>query len=228
MAKGSNDRTALSQMQSKIFRAIRNFIQKEGMPPTVRDIGAIFGLKSSTVFAHLKALEKKGYISRAPGKSRGIQLLDPSSGRKVRVRSGTTGRGTAPGAMARASGIPLLGRVPAGPLDMAIELPDGNIEIDPDFFGEGDLFALKVKGESMVGAGILDGDTVIVTKTDDAIDGQIVVALVEDEATVKRLRRQKGAVLLEPANGHMEPLVYAPGGPEPKIVGRVVGVLRKL
>jgi len=206
MFGGTNETAALSRMQRRILDAIRDFIRRRDMPPTVRELGQAFDLKSSTVFAHLKALEKKGFISRAPGISRGIRLV---------------------GAAAR-RGIPLLGRVPAGPLDLAVELQGDTLEIDPDFFGEGELFALKVKGESMVEAGILDGDTVIVTRCDDALDGQIVVALVDDEATVKRLRRWEDTVLLQPANPLMDPLVYKPGGPEPKILGRVVGVLRKL
>ncbi len=197
---------ALTDMQRKMLQAIRDYIRRQDMPPTVRELGQIFSLKSSTVFAHLKALERKGFIRRTPGKSRGIQLSGAVPGR----------------------GIPLLGRVPAGPLDLAVELQGDSIEIDPDFFGEGELFALKVKGDSMVQAGILDGDTVIVAKTDDADDGQIVVALVEDEATVKRLKRWVDTVILEPANAALEPLVFKPGGPEPRILGRVVGVLRKL
>jgi repressor LexA len=193
-------------MQRKILLAIRDFIHRQDMPPTVRELGQMFSLKSSTMFAHLKALEKKGFIRRTPGKSRGIQLSDAVPRR----------------------GIPLLGRVPAGPLDLAVQLQGDTIEIDPDFFGEGELFALKVKGDSMMEAGILDGDTVIVAKRDDALDGQIVVALVEEEATVKRLKRWENTVLLEPANAEMEPLVFKPGDPEPRILGRVVGVLRKL
>jgi repressor LexA len=201
-------------MQTKILGAIRDFISSHDMPPTVRDLGQIFGLKSSTIFAHLKALEKKGVISRAPGKSRGIQLK-------------SWGDLGSDGQLPR-RGIPLLGRVPAGPLDLAIQLQGDSIEIDPDFFGEGELFALKVRGESMIEAGILDGDTVIVARADDALDGQIVVALVEDDATVKRLRREPDRVLLQPANAQMDPLVYQRGGQEPRILGRVVGVLRKL
>jgi repressor LexA len=197
---------ALTDMQRRVLQAIRDFIRRQDMPPTVREIGQHFDLKSSTVFAHLKALEKKGFIRRTPGKSRGIQLSGAAPGR----------------------GIPLLGRVPAGPLDLAVELQGDSIEIDPDFFGEGELFALRVKGESMIEAGILDGDTVIVAKSEDAADGQIVVALVEDEATVKRLKRWEDTVILEPANASMEPLVFQPDGPEPRILGRVVGVLRKL
>lgn len=200
------DPAALTDMQREVLQAIRDFIRRQDMPPTVREIGQHFDLKSSTVFAHLKALERKGFIRRTPGKSRGIQLSGAVPGR----------------------GIPLLGRVPAGPLDLAVELQGDSIEIDPDFFGEGELFALRVKGESMIEAGILDGDTVIVAKSEEAADGQIVVALVEDEATVKRLKRWEDTVILEPANASMEPLVFQPDGPEPRILGRVVGVLRKL
>ena len=196
----------LPKMQRRILEAIRDFIEEEDMPPTVREIGEVFGLKSSTVFAHLKALEGKGLISRSPGKSRGIQLCSA----------------------AKPAGIPLLGRVPAGPLDLAIEEHGEYIDIDTRMFGGGALFALRVRGSSMIEAGILNGDTVIVSRDSDADDGQIVVALVDDEATVKRLRRSAGAVLLEPANQEMEALFFAPGDPEPRVLGRVVGVLRKL
>ena len=202
----SRKKKDLPKMQHRILNAIRDFIEKKDMPPTVREIGEIFGLKSSTVFAHLKALEGKGFISRSPGKSRGIQLLSA----------------------AKPSGIPLLGRVPAGPLDLAIEEHGEYIDIDTRMFGGGSLFALRINGSSMIEAGILNGDTVIVSRGSDADDGQIVVALVDDEATVKRLRRSGGAVMLEPANQAMEALFFAPGDPEPRILGRVVGILRKL
>lgn len=206
MISDSKTKSAPSRMQRRILSAIRDFIAKQDMPPTVREIGEIFDLKSSTVFAHLKALERKGYIRRSAGKSRGIQLME----------SAPPGR------------IPLLGHVPAGPLELAVEQHDEFIDIDARMFGGGDLFALRVKGESMIEAGILNGDTVIVSSQSDAEDGQIIVALVEDDATVKRLRRKAGAVLLEPANRNMEPLFFAPGDPEPRVLGKVVGVLRRL
>lgn len=196
----------LSTMQRKILDAVRDFISSNDMPPTVREIGQIFDLKSSTIFAHLKALEKKGFISRAPGKSRGILLNEPTP----------------------YPGIPLLGRVPAGPLDLAVEDHGEYIDVDAGFFGGGELFALKIRGDSMIEAGILDGDTVVVSKCEDVDDGQIVVALVEDEATVKRLRRKGGAAMLEPANRRLTPLVFGPGDPHPRILGKVVGVLRKM
>lgn len=206
MIPDSKDRNALSTMQRRILQAIRDFMARQDMPPTVRELGEVFDLKSSTVFAHLKALERKGFLLRSPGKSRGIQLVDPSPPR----------------------GIPLLGRVPAGPTDLAVEQHDEFIDIDARMFGRGELFALRIRGNSMIEAGILDGDTVIVARDSDADEGQIVVALIEDEATVKRLRRKAGAVMLQPANRDMKPLFFAPGDPEPKILGRVVGVLRKL
>jgi repressor LexA len=196
----------LTTMQGKILKAIKDFFAKEEMPPTVREIGDVFGLKSSTVFAHLKALEQKGFISRKPGKSRGIHLAHS----------------------ALPKGIPLLGNVPAGPLDLAVESYDEYINIDARMFGEGEMFALRICGESMIEAGILDGDTVIVSRAQEARDGQIIVARIEEEATVKRLRRSGGAVLLEPANCTMEPLFFPPGGPEPQIIGKVVGVLRRV
>lgn len=201
------DPNSLSGMQKRTLKAIRDFIKSHEMPPTVREIGEIFSVKSSTVFAHLKALEKKGFISRSPGKSRGIQLTRTDS---------------------VPSGIPFLGQVPAGPFDLAVEQHDEYIDIDARMFGKGDLFALKIKGESMIEAGILNGDTVIVSRCSDANEGEIIVALVEDEATVKKIRRSAGAVLLEPANSTMKPMFFAPGDPEPQIIGRVVGVLRKL
>jgi len=200
------DPTALSGMQKRILKAIKDFMAGHDMPPTVREIGEIFSVKSSTVFAHLKALEKKGFISRSPGKSRGIQLTQNGA----------------------PTGIPLLGRVPAGPFDLAVEEHDEYLDIDAGMFGEGELFALRIKGDSMIEAGILNGDTVIVSKCSDANEGEIIVALVEDEATVKKIRRSAGAVLLEPANSAMEPMFFAPGDMAPQIIGKVVGVLRKL
>ncbi len=206
MVGSAREEAVLTTMQRRMLEAIRAFARRHGMPPTVRELGEAFGLKSSTVFAHLRALERKGYLRRSPGKARGLRLTEEPPRR----------------------GIPLLGRVPAGPLDLAVELQGDSIQIDPDFFGEGELFALRVRGESMIEAGILDGDTVIVTRAEEARDGEIVVALVGDEATVKRLRRWPDAVVLEPANPRFEPLVYRQGDPEPRIIGRVVGVLRKL
>jgi repressor LexA len=200
------NRPDLTDRQNRILEAIAEFIEENQLPPTVRELGERFDVKSSTVFAHLKALEKKGYIRRTSGKSRGLALVKPI----------------------RSSGIPMVGRVQAGPLAEAIEQPNEYLDIDENYFGGGNLFALRVSGDSMIDAGILDGDTVIVSSVPVAEDGQIVVVGIDNEVTVKRLRRKGGAVMLEPANRNLQPLVYGPGDPSPEIVGRVVGVLRRL
>jgi repressor LexA len=209
---GRKPTTKLTKTQKRILNAIRGFIKENEMPPTVREIGDIFGIKSSTVFAHLKSLERKGVIVRTPGKSRGIQFPDQAhKHRKPRLK-----------------GIPLLGEVPAGPLDLAFEEHGEYVDVDTRMFGQGDMFALRIKGDSMIEAGILNGDTVIVNRCADADDGQIVVALVEEEATVKEIHRSGGAVLLKPANRNMTPMFFSPGDPVPQILGRVIGVLRRL
>jgi repressor LexA len=199
----------LTKRQKEIFDYIRRYAAKTGYPPTVREIGKAVGLhSSSTVHAHLANLEKIGLLRRDPTKPRAIELLFDRAKKTIR-----------PG-----SGLPLVGQVAAGAPILAEENIEEYIEV-PDVVGgeEGD-YVLRVRGESMIEAGIFEGDYVIVRPADTADDGEIVVALIGDEATVKRYFRESDHIRLQPENETMEPIRTA----EAKILGRVVGLLRSL
>ncbi len=198
----------LTKRQQEIFAFIRRYAAKHGYPPTVRDIGGAVGLTSpSTVHAHLANLEKAGLLRRDPTKPRALELL------------GGGGRPTA-----RQRGLPLVGQVAAGQPVLAEENIEEYLEV-PELAGadDGD-FMLRVRGDSMKDAGILEGDVVVVQRRDSANDGQIVVALVGDEATVKRFFRESDHVRLQPENEAHEPIRER----EVQILGRVVGVCRRV
>ncbi len=199
----------LTKRQKEIFDFIRRYAAKTGYPPTVREIGKAVGLhSSSTVHAHLANLEKIGLLRRDPTKPRAIELLFDRAKKTIM-----------PG-----SGLPLVGQVAAGAPILAEENIEEYIEV-PDVIGgeEGD-YVLRVRGESMVEAGIFEGDYVIVRPADTADDGEIVVALLGDEATVKRYYREADHVRLQPENETMEPIRTT----EATVLGRVVGLLRSL
>ncbi len=180
-----------------------------GSPPTVREVQQAFGFKAvESARQHLEALVAEGHLAKSPGRARGYHL--PAAG------------GPAPSIRL----VPQLGRVQAGGLREAIEDPEGWLAVEGPAAGD-EMFALTVRGESMTGAGILPGDTVIVRRQDTARDGEIVVAQVRDEATVKRLRLREGQVVLQPENPAFAPLVFAPDT-EIRILGRVVEVRRRL
>jgi repressor LexA len=205
----------LTKRQQEIFDFIRKYSAKYGYPPTVRDIGKAVGLaSSSTVHAHLANLEKIGMLRRDPSKPRAIELLDRAVGNAVdSVRSIVAGEG-----------LPLLGTVAAGQPMLA----EGNIEdyvSVPEIAGGGDgQYLLRIRGESMKDAGILEGDFVVVRSQDSARDGDIVVALLGEEATVKRFFREPDHIRLQPENETMEPIRSR----EVKVLGRVVGLLRSV
>jgi len=201
----------LSPVQEKVLEFIRLHLSREGIPPTVREIGRVLGTKSSTVHFHLKALEKKGYLRRTAAKARSLQIA---------------------GLKKSCAEIPLLGSVPAGPPLLAVENIEEYLPLDPDFWKlktgkPGNLFALRVKGKSMTGDGIQDGDIVIVREQERVENGELAVAMVDGEATVKRFRQEGGKIILQPSNPEFSPLVYRSGGPEPRILGKVVGVVRR-
>jgi repressor LexA len=198
--------------QRRILEYIRETVQARGYPPTVREIGEAVGLtSSSSVHAQLANLERQGLLRRDPTKPRAMELQGPRRGRPNAVM------------------VPVLGRITAGAPILADQNVEDFLAVPADFAGEEDHFALRVSGESMIGAGILDGDVVVVRRQDDADDGDIVAALLpgpaEDEATVKRLHRQGGRVLLVPENPTMEPIETDEGL---TLLGKVVAVLRKL
>jgi repressor LexA len=205
----------LTKRQQEIFDFIRKYSAKYGYPPTVRDIGKAVGLaSSSTVHAHLSNLEKIGMLRRDPSKPRAIELLDRAVGNAVESVRG----------IVRPDGLPLLGSVAAGQPILA----EANIEEYvpvPEFAGGDDgEYLLRIRGDSMKDAGILEGDLVVVRSQDTARDGDIVVALLGEEATVKRFFREPDHVRLQPENATMEPIRSR----EVRILGRVVGLLRSV
>jgi len=208
----------LTKRQQEIFDFIKRYSARHGYPPTVRDIGKAVGLaSSSTVHAHLANLEKVGLLRRDPSKPRAIELLDRA----------TSSVGSAVGAVKSAvtpSGIPVLGRVAAGEPLLAEENIEDYVQIPEIAGGEDGEYLLRVRGESMKNAGILPDDWVVVRRQDTADDGEIVVALVGEEATVKRFFREADHVRLQPENETMEPIRSR----EVRVLGRVVGVLRKV
>jgi repressor LexA len=212
MLASPSDMDDLTPRQQRIVEFIRRTVQDRGYPPTVREIGEAVGLtSSSSVHAQLANLQRKGLLRKDPAKPRAIEV------------AGARPRGSA------AVTVPVLGRIAAG----APLLAEGNVEdhvaIDVGLAGDEEHFALRVAGESMIDAGILDGDLVVIRRQDVAEDGSIVAAQVpgpaEEEATVKRLRRRGRRVTLVPENPTMEPFDLPEGG---RILGQVVAVLRRL
>jgi repressor LexA len=198
----------LTERQREVFDFIRGYARENGYPPAVRDIGRALGLASpSTVHGHLARLERAGLVRRDPTKPRALELLAGAA------RAATVG-----------PGLPLVGRVAAGQPILAEENVEEYVEV-PELAGGGEgEFVLRVAGDSMRDAGILEGDYVVVRRQDTADDGDIVVALVEDEATVKRLYRENDHVRLQPENTAMEPIRVR----EVSVLGRVVGVCRRV
>ena len=205
----------LTKRQQEIFDFIRKYSARYGYPPTVRDIGKAVGLaSSSTVHAHLANLEKIGLLRRDPSKPRAIELLDRAVGNAVdSVRSIVSG-----------PGLPLVGAVAAGHPVLAEENIEDHIVLPPEAGGDEGQYILRVRGDSMKNAGILENDFVVVRQQDTADDGDIVVALVGEEATVKRFFREPDHIRLQPENETMEPI----RSKEVKLMGRVVGVFRSV
>ena len=209
----------LTKRQQEIFDFIRKYSAKYGYPPTVRDIGKAVGLaSSSTVHAHLANLEKIGMLRRDPSKPRAIELLD----RVDRAVGGAVE--SALRGIVRADSLPLLGSVAAGAPMLAEENVEEYVSV-PAMAGGGDgEYLLRIRGDSMKDAGILEGDHVVVHAQDTAQDGDIVVALLGEEATVKRFFRESDHIRLQPENETMEPI----RSKEVKVLGRVVGLLRSV
>jgi repressor LexA len=203
----------LTKRQQEIFDFIGKYSAKYGYPPTVRDIGKAVGLaSSSTVHAHLANLEKIGLLRRDPSKPRAIELLDRAVGTAVDSVRGMVG----------AERLPLLGSVAAGQPMLAEENIEEYVSV-PELAGGGDgEYLLRIRGESMKDAGIIEGDYVVVHSQDTANDGDVVVALLGEEATVKRYFREPDHIRLQPENEAMEPIRTK----EVRVLGRVVGLLR--
>jgi repressor LexA len=201
----------LTQRQQQILDFILSEIGLKGYPPSVREIGYAVGLtSSSTVHSHLAALERKGYIRRDPTKPRAIEVLD------FRLND----KGIIPD---KVRNVPLVGRVAAGIPLLAQENIEDSFALPAEIAGES-AFMLKVKGESMIEAGILNGDYLIVRQQPVADNGDIIVALVDDEATVKRFYKQGDRIILKPENKSMESIIIS----NVTILGKVIGLIRKL
>jgi repressor LexA len=212
----------LTKRQQEIFDFIKNYSANHGYPPTVRDIGKAVGLaSSSTVHAHLANLEKLGILRRDPSKPRAIELLD---------RAASSVSGAVEGAvdnvrsLVRPAGLPVVGQVAAGQPILAEENIEDYVEVPSEAGGEDGEYVLRIRGESMRDAGILEGDYVVVRRQDDASDGEIVVALVGEEATVKRFFRETDHIRLQPENSEMEPI----RSKDVRVLGRVVGLFRSV
>ena len=209
----------LTDRQRQTLEYIAETVSDRGYPPSVREICDALGLaSSSTVHSHMQALQRKGYLRIDPTKPRAIEVLyDAETGLAAERRP--------------ARSVPLLGRIAAGTPILAEEQVEDVYPMPADLVGDGNIFMLEVKGDSMIEAGIFDGDMVIVRQQPTAHSGQIVAAMMPSEygdapeATVKTIRHRGSAIVLEPANPNMEPF-EAPAGTE--ILGRVVGVFRRL
>ena len=203
---------SLTKRQQEIFDFIKKYSARYGYPPTVRDIGKAVGLaSSSTVHAHLSNLEKVGLLRRDPSKPRAIELLDKAIPDAVKQ-------------IVKPNGLPLLGQVAAGAPMLAEENVEDYVAVPELVGGEDGEFVLRIKGESMKDAGILPGDLVVVRQQDTATDGDVVVALVGEEATVKRFFRESDHIRLQPENSALEPI----RSKEVRVLGKVVGLLRRM
>ena len=192
---------SLTKSQQLVYDYLCSTMAERAVPPSVREICAATGLRStSTVHSHLKSLEALGYITRDAGLNRSIHIVGASAAKQV----------------------PILGKVTAGKPILAVEEVEEYVPYSGGGYHPGDLFALRVVGDSMINAGILSGDVVIVRKTPTAENGEIVVALIGDEATVKRLYREKGHIRLQPENDAYEPIIVD----EVIVLGKVVSLLR--
>jgi repressor LexA len=199
------DFSQLTDRQREIYEFIRDKIESRGYGPTVREIGDAFGIKSPNgVMCHLKALEKKGLLKRDPFHARAIELTE---------RRGYS------------AGLPLLGRVAAGAPIEAVEQADERLNIN-DMFEGPEHFVLQVRGQSMIEDHIEDGDYVIIQKQEDAPNGERVVAMIDNEVTLKRFYKEGDHVRLEPANGTMEPIFVRPDS-DARVLGVLIGVVRK-
>ena len=198
----------LSQKQIEILEFIKMEIQKKGYPPAVREICSGVGLKStSTVHSHLEKLEHKGYIRKDPTKPRAIEVLDRFDMPNKNVVN-----------------VPIIGKVTAGQPILAVENIEDTFPVPKDLVDENNVFMLRIQGESMIDAGIYDGDFVLIKQQSDAINGEIVVALLGDSATVKRFFKEKDYIRLQPENQSMSPIITK----DVKILGKVIGLFRKI
>jgi len=200
----------LSLRQVDILNFIKSELFSKGYPPSVREIGTAVGLSSSsTVHAHLEQLEAKGYIRRDPTKPRAIEILDSYSNDFPKKEI---------------ANIPIVGKITAGEPILAVENIQDTFPIPVDFLGNGDFFILTISGDSMIEAGINDGDYAIIKKQNHCQNGDIVAALLEESATLKRFFKEKDWIRLQPENSSMDPIITS----DVDIIGKLVGLYRKV
>ena len=202
-------REQLTDKQQQILEFIKHRILEKGYPPAVREICEAVHLRStSSVHSHLETLERKGYIRRDPTKPRAIEIIDDdfNLARREIVH------------------IPIVGTITAGEPILAVENIEDYFPMQPDFISSRDTFMLHVRGESMINAGIMDGDLVIVQQQPTADNGDIVVAMIDDSATVKRFYKEDGHYRLQPENDAMDPIIV----PEVSVIGKVIGLYRSM
>ena len=197
----------ITKKQTEILDYIKLQILNKGYPPSVRDICEAVNLKStSSVHAHLETLEKNGYIRRDPTKPRAIEIIDDNFNLTRR----------------EVVNVPLVGKVAAGEPLLAVEYVVSYFPIPAEYMPNQELFMLTVKGDSMINVGIFNGDNIIVSKQNSAHNGEIIVALVDDSATVKRFYKEDGHIRLQPENDTMEPIIVS----DCEILGKVIGLVR--
>ena len=202
----------LTRRQTEVLEFLKDFVMERGFPPTLREIASHLGVKGPKgPQKALRILERKGYLRRIPGGSRALEIA-----------------GVSPAEAGKVLPVPVVGRVRAGEPILAVENVEGYIRLDRKLLSSENVFLLRVQGDSMVEAHIQDGDFALVKPQANAENGEIVVALVEDEATIKRIFKKRDLIRLEPANPSMEPIVVRKGEKRVKIVGKVVGIFRKL
>ncbi len=203
-------REKLTARQRAVLSFLIRFLDERGYPPTVREIALHFGLKGPrSPKKRLDALEEKGYIRRRPGKSRAIEVIGASPSRSYRL-------------------VPLVGKIRAGGPSLALEDFEGNIALDRSLARGDETFSLRVKGDSMVGDHIKDGDLVLVQPQSLVDSGVISVVLIDDEATLKRVYREGDALRLQPSNPNMKHIIVGMGERRVTIVGKVIGIFRKV
>ncbi len=205
-------REELTPNQHRVLNFLKDFLREKGFPPTLREIASHFGLRGPRgPQKTLNILEKKGFIRKVPGGSRAIEILSYPQFSLTHILS-----------------VPVVGKVRAGEPILAIENIEGYINLDRTLVASEDVFLLRVEGDSMIDAHIQDGDFALVKPQPNAENGEIVVVLIEDEATIKRIFHRRDLIRLEPANPEMEPIVVKKGEKKVTIVGKVIGIFRKL
>lgn len=225
MNKSKRDGNGLNKRERAILKFVEKEIILKGFAPSVREIGRAVGLSSTaTVQGYLKSLEERGFLKKESQKGRTLRLLKNYKGDNVIADQQGISETKQYYSNKEMVNIPLIGKITAGQPILAVENITDTFPIPLDFVGNSESFMLTVRGESMIEAGILDGDYILVKRTNSAENGQIVVALIEDEATVKTFYKEDGYIRLQPENSTMDPIIVK----DCQILGKVAGVFRKM